>query len=157
MRDDALAELADRLRRDRRRHPHSGRREYSQNVRALVTACETLLAEGSAARVAPVLRKAVDRITRALTYMDDSSGIVGDDLDDVMRLYALACAEAPPSPGALAKWLVGIEYDGPGRPRVRLRDFAPALGERGLSEVARLVEARGDGGSGVVGGARGES
>jgi hypothetical protein len=32
----------------------------------------------------PVLRRAVDRITSALIYMDDSSGIVGDDLHDVM-------------------------------------------------------------------------
>ncbi|XVU23582.1 hypothetical protein ACQPZJ_41035 [Actinoplanes sp. CA-054009] len=142
MRDDELTELVDRLRRDRRRHPYSGRREYSQDVRALAAACEKLLAEGAAAQAVPVLRKAVDRITRALTYMDDSSGIVGDDLDGVMRLYARACAEGPPPAAALAKWLVGLACDGPGWPRVRLRDFEPALGERGLAEVGRLTEAR---------------
>ncbi len=81
-------------------------------------------------------------MTRALIYMDDSSGIVGNDLSEMMGLYARACQTAPPKPGALAKWLVTLLFDGPGWPRIMLREFAGALGERGLAEVARLVEDR---------------
>jgi hypothetical protein len=36
-----------------------------------------------------VLRKAIDRMTRALPHMDDSSVIVGDDRQGVTRWYAL--------------------------------------------------------------------
>jgi hypothetical protein len=133
-------ELVDRLRRDRRQHPHAGRREYSQAARALADVCERLIDAGQATQAVPVLRKAVDRMTQALMYMDDSSGAIGHDLRQIMSLYARACAAAPPKPAALAKWLVGLACDGPGWPRVLLRDFADALGERGLAEVARLVE-----------------
>ncbi|GAA0462533.1 hypothetical protein Aca07nite_25490 [Actinoplanes capillaceus] len=140
--DDELTVLVDRLRRDRRIHPHRGRREYAQAARELADACDRLMAGGEAARTVPVLRKAVDRMTRALTVMDDSSGIVGDVLQSVMGLYAGACAAAPPKPATLASWLVALEFDGPGWPRVRLRDFAPALGERGIAAVERLVEER---------------
>jgi uncharacterized Zn finger protein len=140
--DDDVAVLVDRLRWDRRRDPYRGRREYSQNVRALAEACERLIASGRAGQAVPVLRRAVDRITSALMYMDDSSGIVGDDLHDIMGLYARACAAAPPNPAGLAGWLVKLQCDGPGWPQIVLRDFAPALGERGIAEVERLVARR---------------
>jgi hypothetical protein len=140
--DDDVAVLVDRLRWDRRRHPYRGRREYSRTVRTLAEACERLIASGRAGQAVPVLRKAVDRITSALMYMDDSSGIVGDDLHDIMGLYARACAAAPPNPTGLAGWLVKLQCDGPGWPQIVLRDFAPALGERGIAEVERLVARR---------------
>ncbi|MER7003045.1 hypothetical protein ABT297_08360 [Dactylosporangium sp. NPDC000555] len=89
-----------------------------------------------------MLRKAVDRMTTALMYMDDSSGVVGDDLQQIMELYAQACIAAPQNPRRLAGWLVKLECDGPGWPRIVLRDFAPALGAPGLAEVERLVADR---------------
>jgi hypothetical protein len=137
--DHDLAVLVDRLRWDRRRDPYRSRREYSPTVRNLAEACERLIASDRAGQAVPVLRKAVDRIISALMYMDDSSGIIGDDLHSIMGLYARACAVAPPNPTGLARWLVRLQCDGPGWPRIVLRDFAPALGERGVAEVERLV------------------
>ncbi|HEX2809473.1 MAG TPA: hypothetical protein VHN80_25205, partial [Kineosporiaceae bacterium] len=88
------------------------------------------------------LRTAVDRMTSALQYLDDSSGVIGDELRAVMALYARACCAAPPPVKTLATWLVALECDGPGWPQVRLADFAPALGEKGLAVVAALVDER---------------
>ncbi len=126
----------------------AGDREYpgaglhSQAARELAGRCERLLAAGDAQGVAPVLRRAVDRMTKALMYMDDSSGIVGDELRVMMALYAQACTAACPDANSLAGWLVTLAYDGPGWPEIRLREFAAALGERGLAEIAALVEQR---------------
>lgn len=142
MTGDELTVLVDRLRWDRRRDPCRGRREYSQTARQVAGECDRLVAEGRADLAVPVLRKAVDRITRALMYLDDSSGIIGDDLQELMDLYAKACVAALPNPISLAGWLVKLECDGPGWPRVRLADFAPALGKRGIAEVERLVAER---------------
>jgi hypothetical protein len=137
-----LTLLVDQLRWDRRRHPYSGRRPYSRAARDLITECERLLATGEAAVAVPVLRKAVNRIARALMYLDDSSGIIGDDLRVLMGLYARACAQVPPSGTSLARWLVSLAYDGPGWPEIRLREFVPALGDRGLARLAALVDER---------------
>lgn len=137
---DELTVLVNALRRDRRRDPRAGRREYSQAALELADRCERLLADGGASVVVPVLRKAVDRMTTALMYMDDSSGIVGTDLRHMMGLYARACAEAPPDPERLARWLAALSFDGPGWPEIRLAEFAPALGTRGLSELSIEVE-----------------
>jgi hypothetical protein len=140
--DADLLTMVDLLRRDRRQHPHRGRGEYSRAARAVADGCERLIGAGEAVRAVPLLRKAVDRMTRALMYMDDSSGIVGDDLRRLVSLYARACTDAPPKPAALAKWLVDLACDGPGWPRVLLPEFAGALGDRGLAEVTHLVEER---------------
>jgi len=62
---DELTVLVDRLRRDRRRVPYAGRREYSRDARELAARCEKLVDTGQAAVATPVLRKAVDRMTAA--------------------------------------------------------------------------------------------
>ncbi|MBM0238576.1 hypothetical protein JNW88_18005 [Micromonospora sp. ATA32] len=130
MTGDELTVLVDRLRWDRRRDPYRGRREHSQTARQVAEECDRLVAGGRADLAVPVLRKAVDRITRALMYLDDSSGIVGDDLQEIVDLYAKACAAALPNRVSLAGWLLKLGCDGPGWPRIRLADFAPA-GEAG--------------------------
>ncbi|PMR62623.1 hypothetical protein C1A38_02385 [Verrucosispora sp. ts21] len=142
MTGDELTVLVDRLRWDRRRDPYRGRREYSKIARQVAEECDRLVADGRADLAVPVLRKAIDRITRALMYLDDSSGIIGDDLQELMDLYAKVCVAALPNPVSLAGWLVKLACDGPGWPRVRLADFAPALGKRGIAEVERLVAER---------------
>jgi uncharacterized Zn finger protein len=59
-----------------------------------------------------------------------------------MEVYARACRAAPPRPAGLAGWLVKLVCDGPGWPEVVLREWAPALGVKGLAEVTRLVDER---------------
>lgn len=136
-----IRRLIDGLRRDRRTHPQRGRREYSQRARQVAEACEELLAVEPAAVLA-LTRRAVERVTTALTYLDDSNGGIGDDLHGLMRLHARACAAAPPEPKRLARWLASMRLDGPGWPDFELHDFATALGQTGRDELARLVDER---------------
>jgi hypothetical protein len=138
-----VRELIDGLRWDRRRHPYRGRREYSQRARAVAAAVADMIEAGDAASAGPLARRAVERVTAALMYLDDSAGIVGDDLRALMDLYARACREAPPDAKRLATWLVSRQLDGPGWPAIELKEFAEALGQHGLAEVARLTEERG--------------
>ena len=138
-----VRKLIDGLRWDRRRHPYGGRREYSQRAQAVAAAVADMIEAGDAESAAPLARRAVERVTAALMYMDDSAGIVGDDLRTLMALYARACRAASPDAGRLARWLVSMQLDGPGWPAIELKEFAEALGPRGLAEVARLTEERG--------------
>jgi hypothetical protein len=138
-----VGKLIDGLRWDRRRHPYSGRREYSQRAQAVAAAVADMIEAGDAESAAPLARRAVERVTAALMYMVDSAGIVGDDLRTLMALYARACRAASPDAGRLARWLVSMQLDGPGWPAIELKEWAEALGPRGLGEVARLTEERG--------------
>ncbi|MGI8310934.1 DUF6880 family protein [Saccharopolyspora hattusasensis] len=138
---ERVRRLIDGLRRNRRTHPLHGRREYSQRVREVAAACEALI-ETEPAPVPSLARRAVDLITTTLMYLDDSSGIVGDDLHALMAVHARACAAAPPDPVRLAAWLATLRLDGPGWPDFELRDYAAALGQKGRGELARIVNER---------------
>jgi hypothetical protein len=139
---ERVRRLIDGLRRDRRMHPYRGRCEYSQLAREVVAACEVLI-ESEPASVPALAQRAVDLVTTALMYVDDSSGIVGDDdLHALMAVHARACAATPPDPKRLAAWLGKVRLEGPGWPDFELRDYAGALGEKGRAELARLVEDR---------------
>jgi hypothetical protein len=134
---ERVRRLIDGLRRDRRTHPHHGRQEYYQLASDVVAACEALI-ESEPTSVPALARRAVDLVTRALMYMDGSSGIV----HALMAVHARACVAAPPDPKRLAGWLVKLRLDGPGWPDFELRDYADALGGKGRAELARVVEDR---------------
>ena len=138
---ERVRRLIDGLRRDRRTHLYHGRREYSQLARKVAAACEALI-DSEPASVPALAQRAVDLVTTALMYVDDSSGIVGDDLHALMAVHARACAATPPDPKRLAAWLEKLRLDGPGWPDFELRDYAAALGEKGRAELARIVEDR---------------
>ena len=145
MADARVAEvkrLIDGLRRDRRQHPYRGRDEYSGRAREVAGAIADMIESGGAADAVPLARRAVERVTAAMLQMDDSSGIIGGDLRMLTALYARACRAAPPDAKQLAAWLVTSRLDGPGWPDIELADFADALGQTGLDEVARLVTER---------------
>lgn len=142
--------LIDGLRRNPRTHPYHGRREYSGRAREVAVALAGMIEAGRAADVVPLARRAVERVTDGLLHVDDSSGIIGGNLRELTGLYARACAIAPPDAAKLAAWLVASRCDGPGWPDFAVTDFAPALGQAGLAELARLVDertARGEPGS----------
>ena len=140
--ENELTVLVDRLRWDRRRDPYAGGRVYSRTAREVADRCSRLIDAGEAAVTVPVLRKAVDRMTSALMYLDSSSGVLGNDLAYLMDLYARACRAAPSPPTGLAGWLVKLVCDGPGWPDVVLREWAPALGPEGLGHLVLRVDER---------------
>jgi hypothetical protein len=145
MADAQVAEvrwLIDGLRRNPRAHPYHGRREYSDRAREVAVALAGMIEAGRAAEVVPLARRAVERVTDGLLHIDDSSGIIGGDLRELTGLYARACAISSPDAAKLAAWLVAARCDGPGWPDFAVADFAPALGEAGLAELARLVDVR---------------
>ncbi|MFJ4651726.1 hypothetical protein ACIP5Y_10690 [Nocardia sp. NPDC088792] len=138
---ERIRRLIDGLRRDRRAHPYHGRREYSGLANEVAVACHELIGTEPTA-VPALLQRAVERVTATLMYMDDSAGIVGDNLRGLMAVHAHACAVAAPDSKRLAAWLVKLRLDGPGWPDFELRDYTDALGDRGRREIARLLADR---------------
>lgn len=88
------------------------------------------LTEDTAATLQPALLKATTRLQQILTRVDDSSGVIGDQGQRALDLYAKACRLAPPKGPKLGAWLVTFELDSPGWPAVTLADFVPALDDK---------------------------
>ncbi|ASR33744.1 hypothetical protein BAY61_00690 [Prauserella marina] len=112
----------------------------SVQIASVLDTLQRLLDSGTRADVAPLARRAVDKITAALGDLDDPSGAIADHLDRAVALYARACAAHPPEPAELAGWLLGTAFDRPVWPNISLVDFAEALGEKGLMLIKSTVD-----------------
>lgn len=118
---------------------HHATLDYARRARDVVDAVAELIDAGHPAEARPLARCAVEGITGAMATMDDSAGAVAGVCRRALVLYARACAAARPNPAKLAAWLFGLRLDGPGWPTVELTDFAPALGQAGMSAYRRML------------------
>ncbi|MBK1784402.1 hypothetical protein [Prauserella cavernicola] len=112
----------------------------SVQVASVLDTLQRLLDAGTQADVAPLARRAVDKITTALGEVDEPSGAAAEQLERAVSLYARACAAHPPRPGQLAEWLLRLAFERPGWPDIPLTPFAEALGDRGLARVRSTVD-----------------
>lgn len=123
-----IRRLIDGLRWDRRRHPYAARREYATRAADVAAGIRALVGDGRARDAVPLARRAVDLVTSALMYLDDSPGVIGVHLSELTDLYARACTLAPPDAKRLAAWLFAARVDGPGWPDVKLDAFRRGAG-----------------------------
>lgn len=120
----------------------SGSVDYARKADSVLDTLGRVLAAGHADTVAPLARRAVDRIAVAMEQIDDSAGAVGAACQRALTLAADACAQASPSPSELAQWLLDHALSTRGWPDVQLTDFTAALGTDGLTAVRGRVEYR---------------
>jgi tetratricopeptide (TPR) repeat protein len=114
-----------------------GNFEYATKVGSVLDTLQRLLDAGSRADLAPLARRTVDDIIAMLEQVDDASGMVADELDRGIELYARACAAHPPNPEELADWILAVEFDGL---EIDLAEFAKALGDKGIQRIKSTVD-----------------
>jgi Family of unknown function (DUF6880) len=82
----------------------------------------------------PVLEKAIAAAVRVVLRADDSSGIIGDAIRDLLALHADLARRTPPAASKLVTWLVKFQFDGTQDFfHIDISDYAPALGDKGLA------------------------
>jgi hypothetical protein len=114
--------------------------DYARGVEAALDQLEELLGLGAADVVAPALLRATTRLRGITLHADDSAGVIGAAGQRAVELYARACREGNPAPGALARWLVKFRRDSPGWPSVTLHDFVSAFDAKALTAYRRAVQ-----------------
>ncbi len=101
-------------------------------------------AAGSAdpAGLLAVVEKAITAAVRVILRADDSSGIIGDAIRDLLDLHTHVTSQASPSPSKLATWMIKFQFDGTQDFfSIDVAEYAPALGSDGLAIYrAKLAE-----------------
>ncbi|MFD8500653.1 SWIM zinc finger domain-containing protein [Amycolatopsis sp. NPDC059657] len=87
-------------------------------------------------RVVPVARRVVDLLAEAAEVVEDPYGLVDEQTQRAVSLYAELCAVHPPDPKELAGWLLRLDLV----VDFNLLDFAEGLGDAGVAELRRVVE-----------------
>jgi hypothetical protein len=90
----------------------------------------------------PIVEKAIAAAVRVILRADDSSGIIGSAIHELLDLHAYLAPKARPAPAKLVGWMIKFQFDG--RQDFFYLDvaqYASALGPRGLKLYrAKLAE-----------------
>ncbi len=121
---------------------------WATDVVAVLDALEDLIDHGHAAAVIQLAEYALRTVEQAVGYVDDSdSGCLRDTSERASELHLRACTAHPPDPVALARSLVALELDSELEGMYAAADtYAELLGQPGLAEYGRLLDALGDSG-----------
>ncbi len=115
--------------------------EVAGTVTDMLDELEDHLNDGAAEVVRPALLLALTKLRTMLQYVDDSSGLIGDQSQRSVDLYARACRLGTPDPVKLATWLVKFRAASPGWPILVLADFVDAFDDKALKTYRRAVAA----------------
>ena len=108
-----------------------------------ITRLDELLGAGQAAAVVEVAEYTLDRVSKAMGEVDDSSGYFSDIVAGLEDLHLRASVAAKPDPVALARRLFVKEVDAEWDIFVDLVPrYADVLGDAGLEEFRRLADER---------------
>lgn len=94
------------------------------------------------AALLPVVEKAAASAVRVILRADDSSGIIGGAIRDLLELHAATAARAHPPASKLATWMIKFQFDGTQDFfSIDVVDYAEALGPDGVALYrAKLAE-----------------
>ncbi len=115
---------------------------FAGKIEEAVTGIERLLSTGNAEAVIVLSEHAIKRVEKALHHVDDSDGLVGDQLRRLQAIHLAACKTARPDPVKLAarllRWELSADWDVFSG---AAETYADVLGRAGLAEYRRLAEA----------------
>ncbi|HEX3678297.1 MAG TPA: hypothetical protein VHU90_01100, partial [Galbitalea sp.] len=116
--------------------------QYANLAQSGVDAIRDAAEQWGAAALIPTTQKAIASTVRAILRADDSNGVIGTVIDDLLQVHAELCVLAPPPTAKLVTWLIDFQFDGKQdyfNPDVA--QYATALGERGLALFEEKVRA----------------
>ncbi|MBT2517667.1 hypothetical protein J7E29_09505 [Streptomyces sp. ISL-90] len=140
--DPQTADIEERLKRDILPlfRTHSGfltwreANEYGTDAHGGVDELRDAAASGAAALVLSYVQKAIASTKRVIMRADDSSGIIGDVVQQLLELHAELATLAPPPPVKLVRWIVAFAFDEEvDYFQVDIARYVEALGPRGVA------------------------
>lgn len=143
-----LAQLRVEVDRGLRTRRFLGYRESSEWARAARPVVEELrmVAVSCPSRdLVVLLERAVGHVVKVILHADDSDGMIGDLVRELLEVHAVACDAGVADPVKLAGWMVRFSCDDQDFFEVDPVRYASALGEYGLLAYRRAIERREDG------------
>ncbi len=124
---------------------------WAREARPVVAELERAVEAAPSRELVELLQRAVGHVVKVIqTRADDSSGLVGDLVRDLLELHARACDAGVADPVKLAAWMIRFrfvdqDFFEPDPVRYRI-----ALGEKGLAAYRAALERQADEGAFAV-------
>lgn len=108
--------------------------DYGSQLHEAVTLLQDAAENQPPAEVLTVTQKAIASACKVIMRADDSSGIIGDAIRQLLELHAQLARTAPPPDRKLVDWMIRFQFDNEcDFFTIDPVAYAPALGERGMT------------------------
>lgn len=115
-------------------HRWSAANSYGHGVHQAVALLRAAAQTQPAADVLAVTQRALASALKAIARADDSSGIIGDAIKDLLALHAELTNADPPPPARLVAWMIDFQFHGVvDYFTLDPAAYGPALGDRGMT------------------------
>jgi hypothetical protein len=143
---DVLRCVIDDTLRTRRFIDYREAPSYSGDAQPLLAELERLARVSPSQELATLIERAVDHIVGVVLHADDSDGLIGSLVEDLLQLHVDLCATGIADPLKLARWMIRFSFDKQDIFTVDPVVYAKALGDRGVARYRSEVQARLDAG-----------
>jgi hypothetical protein len=123
-------------------HRWGAANSHGRQMHEAVTLLRDAAESADSAALLPLVEKAIASAVRVILRADDSSGIIGDAIRDMLNLHAKVAAKARPPASKLVAWMIKFQFDGTQDFfTIDVADYAEALGPDGTALYrAKLAE-----------------
>jgi hypothetical protein len=121
--------------------------EWAQAGRPVVAELERAVDGAPSRELVELIQRAVGHVVKVIQRADDSSGLIGDLVRDLLDLHARACDAGVADPVKLAAWMIRFRFRDQDFFEVDPVRYAAALGEEGMAAYRDAVEQIDDAGS----------
>lgn len=142
---DRLAVLraaVDSALRTRRHLDYRGASSWASDAAPVVDALAAEVAQRPSAELVVLVQRAVDHVVKVILRADDSSGMIGQLVRDLLESHRTVCAAGVAEPRALATWMVKFSFDDQDFFEIDPVAYVDALGDDGLAVYRREVAKR---------------
>ena len=139
----AVRDLVDRTLSTRRYLDYWAAMRWAEGAQPTVDTLRALAESPStSSEVVPIIERAVKKAISVLGRADDSSGLPGGVVDQLLQVHAVAARLGRPDARKLARWLVRFSCDDQDWFNPDVVDYVDALGKSGLAVYRSELERR---------------
>ena len=137
---EALRTEVDGALRTRRFLDYRESMEWAQAGRPVVRELELAVRTAPSRQLVELLQRAVGHVVKVIQRADDSSGLIGDLVRDLLDLHAGSCDAGVADPVKLAAWMIRFRFTDQDFFDVDPVRYAAALGEAGLAAYRSALD-----------------
>lgn len=143
----ALRREIDRTLRTRRFLDYSKSMDWARAARPVVAELDRAVRAAPSRELVEVLQRAMGHVVKVIHHADDSSGLIGDLVRELLDLHASACDARIADPIKLGAWMVRFRFADQDFFEVDPVRYADALGDEGMTAYRAAIDQIDDAGS----------
>ena len=117
-------------------------RGWAHEMQPIVEEIRGAVSASPCAELVVLIERAIGRVVKVILHADDSDGLIGDVVRQLLDLHAEACDAGVADTVKLARWMVKFGFDDQDFFETDPVRYAKALGETGLVTFRREVQQR---------------